>query len=702
MTIACGSGGDGTTSPPDDTIEDSQSTSGDIEDVQTSEVGIQCTKDSFCDDGLYCNGQESCDPENTLANDLGCIAGPPPSIEDPNPNDCTIVGKCDEATNSLPFVVLKAGSPCDDGIPCTENDTCDVATTCSGTPNAKLCDDGLYCNGKELCKIKTGCGAGALPNAEDKNPHDCLIPHCVNELETHVMVFAPTGSACFDEWPCTIMDECTVNGQCKGQPQNELCSDDRWCNGKEICHPKSGCIPGTPPSPPLDDDPDDCLAAGPCNDLTKSFPVIPSTNCDDGVECTADKCTPGIGCIGTPNDDWCDDGLFCNGIEFCDSKEDCIAGTTIEVDDTVACTLDNCNEETQTVTHTAINSACDDGNFCNGTEQCHMVDGCTSGAAVSVNDGIACTVDLCDEITDTITHIATDDLCDDGLFCNGVETCNSAKGCEGATQLPVPPVDGNPLDCLIYGGCDELSNTFPLVSAPKGSPCENATPCSTKFECLPGGTCTCAVENCDDGVQCTLDTFDQAAGKCVHPFPPKGTQCDDGIICTLNDQCSTGGECAGSIKDCDDNNPCTSDTCSSVDGKCISTVVPNDAPCEDGDLTTSNEYCTDGVCGNGVKNCNDNNSCTIDSYNSETNACDYIDAPSQAISYNTEIENKQGETTLKCGQSIILNSVGAGCEMSSFGKLKAYSGSKYGAVVSEGCSTIVGTLFEGTTSCCLL
>lgn len=45
-------------------------------------------------------------------------------------------------------------------------------------------------------------------------------------------------------------------------------------------------------------------------------------DCDDNVFCTIDTCDAGI-CTNTPSDAFCDDGLFCNGVEYCDPGVDC-------------------------------------------------------------------------------------------------------------------------------------------------------------------------------------------------------------------------------------------------------------------------------------------------------------------------------------------------------------------------------------------
>ncbi len=47
--------------------------------------------------------------------------------------------------------------------------------------------------------------------------------------------------------------------------------------------------------------------------------------CDDGIACTADACDQG-GCVHTPNDGLCpDDGVFCNGAEYCDAYAGCVS-----------------------------------------------------------------------------------------------------------------------------------------------------------------------------------------------------------------------------------------------------------------------------------------------------------------------------------------------------------------------------------------
>ena len=58
---------------------------------------------------------------------------------------------------------------------------------------------------------------------------------------------------------------------------------------------------------------------------------------------------------------------------------------------------------------------CDNGLFCDGTETCNLGTGvCQSGTAPSCGDGVGCTVDSCNEGTDSCDNVPTNSLCDNG------------------------------------------------------------------------------------------------------------------------------------------------------------------------------------------------------------------------------------------------------------------------------------------------
>jgi len=118
--------------------------------IQTSAAA--CAIDADCDDGLYCNGAETC-----VAG--ACQAGTPPACD--NGIFCDGAETCNEATDSC-----DTGTPptCDDGVGCTE-DSCNVGTdSCDNIANDTLCpDDGLFCNGAEFCDAVLDCSSTGDP-----------------------------------------------------------------------------------------------------------------------------------------------------------------------------------------------------------------------------------------------------------------------------------------------------------------------------------------------------------------------------------------------------------------------------------------------------------------------------------------------------------------------------------------------------------
>ncbi len=47
---------------------------------------------------------------------------------------------------------------------------------------------------------------------------------------------------------------------------------------------------------------------------------------------------------------------------------------------------------------------------------------------------LSCTSDSCNESTDSCNHVPSNAVCDDGLFCNGAETCSVTLGCQAGTD----------------------------------------------------------------------------------------------------------------------------------------------------------------------------------------------------------------------------------------------------------------------------
>lgn len=86
-------------------------------------------------------------------------------------------------------------------------------------------------------------------------------------------------------------------------------------------------------------------------DLTLGGPCADDGQCDDGVECTFDRCDQQyMRCRFTPDDSVCQDDLYCNGVEVCGSRG-CRAGEVVTCDDGTSCTIDRCVEAEGTCQH---------------------------------------------------------------------------------------------------------------------------------------------------------------------------------------------------------------------------------------------------------------------------------------------------------------------------------------------------------------
>ncbi len=192
---------------------------------------------------------------------------------------------------------------------------------------------------------------------------------------------------------------------CINSPNDGLCDNGVFCDGAETCDAVLDCQAGTPPI------------------------------CDDGVSCTVDSCDEvSDACVYTPDDAPCDNGVFCDGAETCDPTLGCQPGTPPTCDDGVGCTDDSCDAETDACVHMPNDALCDNGLYCDGVELCHGLLDCRVGIPPDCDDGVACTVDSCDEDLDACVHTADDALCDDGVFCDGIETCDPVVGCLAGTS----------------------------------------------------------------------------------------------------------------------------------------------------------------------------------------------------------------------------------------------------------------------------
>lgn len=194
------------------------------------------------------------------------------------------------------------------------------------------------------------------------------------------------------------------------------CDDGAFCNGVEHCV-RGFCEEGVPPC----DDNVDCTIDG-CDEATRTCRNDPDdSNCDDGVACTVDICDEAVQrCAHTPDDAVCDDGVFCNGGEICHPLDGCQPGP--EPCDTPE--SPHCDESVDRCVQCLVTAHCDDDAFCNGYESC--AEGVCQPGSDPCDDGVICTVDMCEESGDTCMNILDDHLCHDSSCCT-VDICDPAS-----------------------------------------------------------------------------------------------------------------------------------------------------------------------------------------------------------------------------------------------------------------------------------
>jgi hypothetical protein len=146
-------------------------------------------------------------------------------------------------------------------------------------------------------------------------------------------------------------------------------------------------------------------------------------------------------------------------------------------------------------------SDCDDGLDCNGAESCWL--GVCQAGQPFCDDGVACTADLCDETTMTCSEVPVDAACDDG------------NGCTNDY-------------CALGAGCLSYDN---VASCDDGDPCTASDVC-TDGACQSGPALSCgAAGACAAGVGCQgVGATQGAAGaSCLEILEKSGGTAASGV-----------------------------------------------------------------------------------------------------------------------------------------------------------------------------
>ncbi len=460
---------------------------------------VHATASALCDDGDACTLGDTCKDSACVGSvTLDCDDGNACTTESCGATGCvyeTNTEPCDDgnacsADDSCANKVCQ-GTPltCDDNNPCT-TDTCDAKQGCIHTPNTQPCTDGNLCTTKDVCADGV-CLPGSPSICDDGNP--CTDDSCDGDKGC---VFTPNFAECDDGNTCTTKDSC-VKGNCVGLG-DITCDDGNACT-TDSCESDDGCTHIFTAGPC--DDGDICTLKDTC--INGACAPGLTLECNDGNPCTDDTCAQDKGCTFTANQDACNDNNACTEGDVCQGGV-CSFQETVQCDDGNICTDDTCDKEKGCVT--VANSAscsdgnactvddtcsegacgpgtkelaCDDGQFCNGTETCDPDAGCVKGQPPVVDDGVACTTDICDEEGDAIVGIADDNNCGipaDALCVTAL--CDTKEGCKLETtpnccgnNITEPGEDCDDGNLLDGDGCS------PTCTQPLGSESHPAITC---------------------------------------------------------------------------------------------------------------------------------------------------------------------------------------------------------------------------------
>jgi hypothetical protein len=549
-------------------------------------------------DGAPCGGDDLCHPAGT------CVAG----RCDAQPLDCAAldgtcrVGVCDPATGGCSALAAPEGTLCDDGDPCTFQDTCGAAG-CAGMAldcsvldsacqvgrcdpgsgacvaeaalNGTPCSDGVRCTTDDTCR-EGMCGGVAITCPEGADP--CAVPACDEGTGACVPTPVADGAPCDDADRCTAGDVC-AGGLCVATPA--VCEGP----GPDACF-AGACDPGNGA----------CIFERVLRAEPEGEPGSPT--CADGTD---DDCD-GLVDLDDP------DCRTCAADADCTAADPCAAFACVEG----RCVTDRAAREGQ---------ACDDGN------PCTTGDACAAGAcrAAPLDCGAfddACSAGRCDpEAGGCVTEPRPDGArCEDGDACTAGDVCTGGL-CAGVA-VNCTGLDG---ECVL-GRCAPESGACVPTPRGDGAPCSDADPCTGADACV-GEQCAGQPTACEAG-PCEVGTCDAATGACHVSPAGDGSACDDGDPCTEADACRAGA-CVGAPLDCGGlNGPCVAGVCDAATGGCRAIPVADQTPCDDGSLCTADEVCNAGVCGGRQPDCSAlDDTCSVGACDPATGRCAAVPAP---------------------------------------------------------------------------
>jgi len=363
------------------------------------------------------------------------------------------------------------------------------------------------------------------------------------------------------------------------------CDDGLFCNGQEICDLDATCVDGISP----------CSGDELCDETTdRCGECIYASDCPEGYLCVSNICTDEQVCQLTFTIDSTPGSLTTTEMSrTMTAAEEMALYVITSITDPITTDCPN-----QTLEDTWCGCDCCFG-WCEESQTAisACIDGTINNFPMSGGDpeplgtwGVRCE-----------TGCVQDSECDDGLFCNGAETCDNGACLTGAVPCALGAVDCDPDEY-----CDEEGDR--CVECFDASDCPDDSLYCTGSPVCTGGVCGFSGDPCGNGEYC-----DEAGDSCVECL--ENSHCpDDSLYCTGSPVCAggvcgfSGDPCSGGTPVCDE----AGDRCveclgdADCDDYCVANICVecrNDADCSDGQFCTGAETCASGACAAGTNPC---------------------------------------------------------------------------------------------------
>ncbi|MSQ83937.1 MAG: hypothetical protein EXR77_13820 [Myxococcales bacterium] len=387
--------------------------------------------------------------------------------------------------------------------------------------------------------------------------------------------FAVVPATCAKSADCNDLNACSVDscdlvtGKCsyKNQASGVACDDGNACSTTDICNAFGMCSPG--PAKECNDKivctTDACNPQTGCTNVNNIIACTDSNACTDKDLCSAGKCVPG-------KDLTCDDSKFCTA-DSCASATGCV-NTNKPSGPNAACDGTSANG----YCYKAVKAT---ANWQSAETACIAWGGNLASIASAIeNNAVSKTaVGICGNVN---AWIGLNDIAVEGAYKWTDGTAFGYKNWavgqpnnvnnQDAGQMSNPAGTWDDEVTSASPGCYVCKRALPVL-------CDDVNKCTTVDLCDSKGACIgSTAPNCNDNNVCTNDSCDPKLG-CVNAA--NTVACNDGNACTTLDTCAASACKGGVAPNCDDALECTIDTCDATKG-CVNNAKVASGPACDG------------------------------------------------------------------------------------------------------------------------